>query len=69
MINGWTKTDMYVADDRVNEYLAAGCTLAAKPVTEAEPVKVEPKPEPKKTEKKTEPKKTTVRKTTRRTKK
>ena len=27
MINGITKTEMWVADDRVNEYKAAGCYL------------------------------------------
>lgn len=53
MINGWTKTEMFVADDRVNEYLAAGCILAAESAPKkAEPVKAEPKkeikPEPKK---------------------
>lgn len=44
----WAGTEMYVAEDRVNEYLAAGCTLAAAPATKAEPVKVQ-KPAPKKT--------------------
>ena len=52
MINCWTNTEMLVADDRVDEYKAAGCTLAAiteKPTVEAptieevEPKKAEPK--------------------------
>ena len=38
----WSGTEMYVAEERVDEYLAAGCTLAAKPATKAETVK-EPK--------------------------
>lgn len=59
MINAWTKTEMYVAEDRVNEYLAAGCVLAADSVTaKAEPVKEEPK----KAEPKAEPKKAPARK-------
>lgn len=44
MINGLTGTEMFVADDRVDEYLAAGNILAADSVTaKAEPVKEEPK--------------------------
>ena len=44
MINVWTKTEMFVADDRVNEYLAAGCVLAAGSVAaKAEPVKEQTK--------------------------
>ena len=63
MINGWTGTEMFVADDRVDEYLAAGCVLAAKPVTKkAEPVKVESKTEEK--PKKAPVKKVTAKKTT-----
>ena len=59
MINGWTKTEMFVADDRVDEYLAAGCILAADSVAEkAESVKEEPK----KAEPKAEPKKAPVKK-------
>lgn len=59
MINAWTKTEMFVAEDRVEEYLAAGCVLAAKPVTnKAESVKEEPK----KAEPKAEPKKAPVKK-------
>lgn len=53
MINGFTKTEMWVADDRVDEYKAAGHNLAAeseKPTVEE--TKVE-KVEEKKTTKKT----------------
>ena len=58
MINAWTKTEMFVAEDRVDEYKAAGCFLAAVSVTkEAESVKEEPKVEPK-----VEPKKAPVKK-------
>ena len=56
MINAWTGTEMFVADDRVDEYLAAGCYLAAETATKAEAVKVE--------QKKAAPKKTTAKKTT-----
>lgn len=56
MINGWTKTEMLVAEDRVDEYLAAGCILAANSATAAEPVKEKPK--------KTVAKKTTTKKAT-----
>lgn len=54
--NAFTGTQMWVADDRVDEYLAAGHTLAAnnnkeKP-TEKEPVKKAKKPTVKKTTKK-----------------
>lgn len=56
MINAWTHTEMFVAEDRVNEYLAAGCVLAADSVTvKADPVKEE-------TKKAEEPKKTTTKK-------
>ena len=59
MINAWTKTEMFVAEDRVDEYKAAGCILAAEPATaKAEPVKEEPK----KAEPKAEPKKATTKK-------
>lgn len=54
----WTGTEMWVADDRVNEYLGQGCTLPLDtkkpnndvPVKEpkVETVKVEPKVETKK---------------------
>lgn len=60
MINAWTKTEMFVADDRVNEYKAAGCVLAADSVTAVtEPVEEEPKktPERKATVEKTATKK------------
>ena len=43
MINGWTKTEMWVADDRVDEYKAAGHRLAAE--SEKPTVKDEPKAE------------------------
>ena len=56
MLNAWTGTEMFVADDRVDEYLAAGCILAADSATKAETVKDEPK--------KAAPKKTTAKKTT-----
>jgi hypothetical protein len=57
MINRFTSTDMWVADERKEEYLAAGHKLAAsscaKPIVEDKPVE------------KTEPKKiTTAKKTT-----
>lgn len=56
MINAWTKTEMFVAEDRVDEYTAAGCILAADSATaNAEPVKEEPK----EAEPKAEPKKAT----------
>lgn len=64
MINGWTGTEMFVADDRVDEYLAAGCSLAADSVTKkAEPVTEEPKAEPKEP-KKAPAKKAPAKKTT-----
>ena len=53
MINGLTHTEMWVADDRVEEYKAVGCYLP--PTTEkptVEETKVE-KVEEKKTTKKT----------------
>ena len=45
MINGWTGTEMFVAEDRKDEYLAAGHRLAAEAPApkKAEPVKEEPK--------------------------
>ena len=43
MINGFTGTEMWVADDRVNEYKAAGHRLAAE--SEKPTVKDEPKAE------------------------
>ena len=52
----WSGTEMYVADDRVDEYLAAGCTLAADSAAKAEKAPAEPK--------KTAPKKTAAKKTT-----
>lgn len=39
----WAGTEMYVAEDRVDEYLATGCTLAAVPAKKAETVKDQPK--------------------------
>ena len=50
MINGWTHTTMWVAEDRVDEYKAAGHILAAdRPVGKPEVVAPEePKEEPKK---------------------
>ena len=42
MINARTGTDMYVSEDRIEEYLAAGHKLAASPPAEKqekEPVK------------------------------
>lgn len=56
MINGITGTDMWVADDRVDEYKAVGCYLppATEKPTVIEDVKVE---EPKKATKKTTKKK------------
>ena len=47
-INSLTGTEMFVADDRKEEYLAAGHVLAVKPPAEAkkaETVKEEPKKE------------------------
>lgn len=46
MINAFTKTDMWVADDRVNEYKAAGHTLPS----DSEKPTVEEKPEQDKVE-------------------
>lgn len=50
MINRLTGTEMWVTDERKDEYLAAGHKLAAEPcakpsevVDEAEPIKEEPK--------------------------
>ena len=62
LLNGFTNTEMFVADDRVDEYLAAGHVLAAdSPVTKkAETVKEEPKAEPVKAEPKKAPAKKTV---------
>lgn len=51
-------TPMWVAEDRVEEYKAAGHKLAADPV----PAKAEPKEEPK-----AEPKKTAVKKVVKKT--
>ena len=43
-MNALTGTEMLVADDRKDEYLAAGHRLAAVPLAKkAEPVRVEPK--------------------------
>jgi len=62
MINGFTNTEMFVADNRVDEYLAAGHVLAADPpvTKKAETVKEEPKAEPVKAEPKKAPAKKTV---------
>lgn len=59
MINGFTHTEMWVADDRVDEYKAAGHTLAAeseKPTVE-ETKEVEKVEEKKTTKKATKAKK------------
>ena len=59
-INSLTGTEMFVADDRKEEYLAAGHKLAAgtsNVAKETETVKKEPKPEPKKVEAKAPAKK------------
>lgn len=50
----WNRTEMLVADDRVEEYKAAGCVLAAEP---SEKPIVESKAEEKKTVKKATKKK------------
>lgn len=58
MINGLTHTEMWVADDRVEEYKAVGCYLP--PVTEkptVEETKVEKVEEKKTTKKSTKAKK------------
>lgn len=51
LISAWTGTEMWVADDRVNEYLGQGHTLAPsdtkKPDKEVPVIKAEPKEEPK----------------------
>lgn len=66
MINAWTKTEMFVAEDRVDEYLAAGCILAADSVTKKagsvndEPTEVETKAELKKAPVKKAPAKKTA---------
>lgn len=60
MINGWTKTTMWVADDRVEEYKAAGHVLAVAPPVE-NPIEVTPEA-PKKEEPKATPKKAAVKK-------
>ena len=62
MINGFANTEMFVADNRVDEYLAAGHVLAADPpvTKKAETVKEEPKAEPVKAEPKKAPAKKTV---------
>ena len=57
MINGWTKTEMWVADDRVEEYKAAGCYLP--PVAEKPKVDVK---DTKETKKATKTTKTTTKK-------
>ena len=49
VVNRFTKTEMWVADERLNEYLEAGHQLAsdsAKPIVKEEP-KEEPEAEPK----------------------
>ena len=65
-LNPFTGTTFLVADDRVDEYKAAGYSPAAnleKPKVEVKKVEA-PKEEPKKVEEPKEIKKTTVRKTT-----
>ena len=58
LICAWTGTEMWVADDRVDEYLGQGHTLA--PSTTKKPIEevpvTEPKAEPKVEELKVEPK-------------
>ena len=50
LINSLTGTEMFVADDRKEEYLAAGHKLAVIPVAKkTEPTPVEPKKEIRKT--------------------
>lgn len=39
LINYHTGTEMWVSEDRLNEYLAAGHKLAAVPVKEVKPTK------------------------------
>lgn len=51
MINAYTGVSMQVADDRVDEYLAAGHRLAAAPTPE-KPKETPKKAAPKKTSKK-----------------
>ena len=61
----WTGTEMWVADDRVNEYLGQGCTLpldTKKPENEVPVKKAEPKVETIKAEPKVEPKKKPIKK-------
>ena len=41
MINGWTRTKMWVAEDRVEEYKAAGHVLVADLPTEEPTIKKE----------------------------
>ena len=63
MINGWTNTEMWVADDRVEEYKAAGWYLP--PVAEKPTVVEKPKvdvKETKETKKATKTTKTTTKK-------
>ena len=48
-INKYTGTDMWVADDRVEEYKAAGHKLAA---SDAKPAEEKPKSKPKTAKKK-----------------
>lgn len=48
LINRMTGTEMWVADERLEEYLAKGHTLASSPVVEEKP-----KPAPKKPARKT----------------
>lgn len=59
MINAFTATEMWVADERQDEYIAAGHRLAAAPVSEPTEVVDE---EPKKVVKKTTKKATTKKK-------
>ena len=59
MINRLNGADMWVADDRVDEYKAAGHKLAAKTSKEVAPVAIEEEP----IEKHQSPKKTTKGKT------
>lgn len=59
LINAFTDTEMWVADERQDEYIAAGHKLAAAPVSKPTEVVDE---EPKKVVKKTTEKKATTKK-------
>lgn len=52
LINRVTGTEMWVADDRVEEYKAAGHVLAVDPDAEKKPTEIKPKRRTTKTTKK-----------------